>query len=98
MYGEQVIEELAQFFKAVADPSRLKLLLHLMKQEANVNELAEATGLTLSGVSHQLKLLKLMKLVKASKQGKYVYYSLDDDHVKHIITDSLTHLSEDRSE
>lgn len=49
MYDEQVIEELAQFFKAVADVSRLKLLLHLMKQEANVNELAEATGLTLSG-------------------------------------------------
>ncbi len=98
MYDEQVIEELAQFFKAVADVSRLKLLLHLMKQEANVNELAEATGLTLSGVSHQLKLLKLMKLVKSSKQGKYVYYSLDDHHVKHIINDSLIHLSEESSE
>lgn len=98
MYDEQVIEELAQFFKAVADVSRLKLLLHLMKQEANVNELAEATGLTLSGVSHQLKLLKLMRLVKSSKQGKYVYYSLDDHHVKHIINDSLIHLSEGGSE
>lgn len=98
MYDEQVIEELAQFFKAVADVSRLKLLLHLMKQEANVNELAEATGLTLSGVSHQLKLLKSMKLVKSSKQGKYVYYSLDDHHVKHIINDSLIHLSEEGSE
>ena len=98
MYDEQVIEELAQFFKAVADASRLKLLLYLMKQEANVNELAEATGLTLSGVSHQLKLLKLMKLVKSSNQGKYVYYSLDDHHVKHIINDSLIHLSEGGSE
>ena len=75
MYDEQVIEELVQFFKAVADVSRLKLLLHLMKQEANVNE-----------------------LVKSSKQGKYVYYSLDDHHVKHIINDSLIHLSEEGSE
>lgn len=49
MYDEQVIEELAQFFKAVADTSRIKLLLHLMKQEANVNELAEATGLISRG-------------------------------------------------
>lgn len=62
MYDEQVIEELAQFFKAVADVSRLKLLLHLMKQEANVNELAEATGLTLSGVSHQLKTIEVNEI------------------------------------
>lgn len=96
MYDEQAIEQLAQFFKAVADPSRLKLLLYLMEQAANVNELAEATGLTVSAVSRQLKLLKLMKLVKASKQVKYVYYSLDDDHVRHIIADSLIHLAEDR--
>lgn len=87
-------ERLALFFSAFSDETRLKILMHLLKGEATVSEITQACELTISNTSHQLRTLKDEKLVKSRKEGKYNYYSLDDDHVKVIIEYGIEHISE----
>lgn len=86
--------KLANFFTAFSDETRLKILTMLLVDEANVSEIAEHCGLTISNTSHQLKYLRDMKLVRMRKQGKYAYYSLDDDHVRVIIEFGIEHINE----
>ncbi len=85
---------LAKFFSSFSDETRLKILMHLLDGEATVSELTQASGLTISNTSHQLRLLREEKLVKSRKEGKYNYYSLDDNHVRVIIQYGIDHLSE----
>lgn len=85
---------LSDFFKVMGDLTRVKLLWALDKSELCVNDLSVLLDMTKSAVSHQLKVLRSAKLVKAQKQGKNVYYSLDDNHVKHIFEAALEHLNE----
>lgn len=87
-------EELASFFQMFSDATRLKIIALLFEQEANVSTIAEKTNLSLSNVSHQLKDLKQQKLVKSRKEGRYIYYSLDDDHVEQIYQFGLEHINE----
>ena len=86
--------DLADLFKVFGDSTRIKILSCLKVGELCVNDIALALNMTITAVSHQLRVLKTNKLVKARKQGKEVYYSLDDDHVERIIDCGLDHINE----
>ena len=90
---EQIIS-LATAFKAISEPSRLKILFALRQGEMCVYHITEVVGGTQSAVSHQLRILRQTKLVKVRKQGKEVYYSLADDHVASIYRMALDHVRE----
>ncbi len=85
------ISQMADIFKALSDPSRLKIVLTLLQQEHCVCEIATICKQTDSAISHQLRYLRTLKIVKNRRQGKIVYYSIDDDHVVELIQMSLTH-------
>jgi DNA-binding transcriptional ArsR family regulator len=88
------LARLARIFQALADPSRLKLVLALGQGEMCVCALASHLGLTDSAVSHQLRRLKDLALVKARREGQMVYYALDDDHVSRLLRMGLEHVKE----
>ena len=90
------IYELAELFKMFGDPTRAKILGCLQVRDLCVGELAEVLGMSVSAVSHQLRVLRGAKLVKGTKEGKEVKYSLDDDHVAKIMECGLTHVNEER--
>ena len=90
---EQIIS-LATAFKAISEPSRLKILFALRQGEMCVYHITEAVGGTQSAVSHQLRILRQTKLVKVRKQGKEVYYSLADNHIELIFRMALEHVRE----
>ena len=84
---------IADLFKGFADPTRVHILsLLLVQQEMCVTDIAEAVGVTQSGVSHQLRLLKQMHLIKFRRDGKNLWYSLADDHVRMILKTGLEHV------
>lgn len=87
-------EELAQFFKAFADSSRLKILWALGKNEMCVCDLAALLNISESAVSHQLRLLRTMRLVANRREGTVLYYRLNDDHISSMITLALEHIRE----
>lgn len=87
-------KKLANFFSTFSDETRIKILMLLLEGETPVSIIADKCDLTISNTSHQLRILKDEKLVKVRKQGKYNYYSLDDDHVKVILQFGIEHLSE----
>ncbi len=86
--------KLATFFSSFSDETRIKILMTLLEEEVAVGEIASRCGLTVSNTSHQLRTLREEKLIKSRKEGKYNYYSLDDDHVKVIIQYGIDHLKE----
>ena len=86
------IAQMADIFKALSDPSRLKIVLVLLNHEHCVCDIAAICGQTDSGVSHQLRLLRTLKIVKNRRDGKIIYYSIDDDHVASLIHMSLNHV------
>lgn len=90
----QILYELSDFFKVVGDSTRIQLLYALDTNKMCVSELAEILSMTTSAVSHQLKVLRTAKLVKSTKQGKNVYYELNDHHVKLILDMALEHVVE----
>ena len=81
---QNVIVSLADFFKAIGDPTRLKIVLALMKEELCVCDLAALINVTVSGISHQLRILRGLKIVRNRKEGKMVYYSLADNHIENL--------------
>ena len=85
---------LTEFFKMLGNPTRIRILLLLMEQDANVSVLAEQLGMTQSAVSHQLNLLKSNKLVKRRRDGKMIFYALVDEHVQMIIEKGTEHIRE----
>ena len=91
---ENKLYELANLFKMFGDPTRAKILSCLQVRDMYVCEIAEALGMTVSAVSHQLRVLRGAKLVKGTKEGKEVKYSLDDDHVTKIMECGLVHVNE----
>ena len=76
---------LTEFFKVLGNPTRIRILLLLIEQDANVSDLAEQLGMTQSAVSHQLNLLKSNKLVRGCRDGKMIFYTLVDKHVPMVI-------------
>jgi ArsR family transcriptional regulator len=92
--SETELMELADLFKMFADTTRVKIMYALFDGEKNVTEICEDVEMTQSAVSHQLKALKNGKLIKSRRDGKAIYYSLDDDHVKTIIAMGKEHIEE----
>lgn len=91
---EDTIYDLAELFKIFGDSTRTKILNCLEVQDLYVGEIAEILNMSVSAVSHQLRVLKNAKLVKGTKEGKEVKYSLDDNHVSIILECGLSHLRE----
>ena len=81
----EVLYDLAELFRVFGDSTRIKILYALFESELCVNDIAQVVGISQSAVSHQLRLLKTSKLVKFRRDGKAMYYSLDDDHVRSMI-------------
>lgn len=88
------MSDLADFYKIMGDETRLKLLLTLEEGPLCVSDLSCLLNMSLSAISHQLKVLRLAKLVKTTKIGKIVYYDLDDGHIKKILDMGLEHINE----
>ena len=89
--NDELIDSLSGIFKVMADPTRLKILYALMRGTCNVSKLVELLGMSQSSISHQLILLKQEGLIRSKKEGRKVFYSLDDDHVKTLFTMGYTH-------
>ena len=94
MQAEELLNELADFYKVFGDATRIKILCVLLRSEMCVCDLAEMLGMTQSAISHQLRVLKQMKLVKNRREGKTVYYSLADGHIQNIISQGMEHIME----
>lgn len=92
---ENRLYDLAELFKVFGDSTRIRILFVLFEAEVCVCDLAKVLGMTQSAVSHQLKILKSSKLVKSRRDGKSIFYSLADDHVRTIIAVGMEHLTED---
>jgi DNA-binding transcriptional ArsR family regulator len=88
-----VAADVAGVFRALSDPTRVRLVSALTEEELSVGELAEALGMTLSAVSHQLGLLRSLRVVRGRRDGRHVYYSLDDEHVYELYRRALEHVS-----
>ena len=92
--ADEVLYALAELYRVFGDTTRIKILYVLFESELCVNDIAEALGVSQSAVSHQLRVLKASKLVKFRRDGKTIYYSLDDDHVRSIIALGMDHVEE----
>lgn len=93
MPDSKLVEEMADFFKVFGDPTRVRILSALLTAEMCVCDIAHVLEMKQSAISHQLRLLKKSRLVKNRRDGKVVYYSLDDDHVKKIIELGTAHIT-----
>lgn len=91
---EEILYDLADLFKTFGDSTRIKIICALFQSEMCVCDIAALLCMNQSAISHQLRVLKQARLVKYRKEGKVVYYSLDDDHVKGIFDQGLAHLKE----
>ena len=94
MPDKETLEQIADLFKAFADPTRVQILSALLASELCVCDLAQLLGLTVSAVSHQLRLLKTAGLVTYRRAGKNVIYALADDHVRTILACGMEHILE----
>ena len=91
---DEILYDLAELFKVFGDSTRIRILFVLFEAEVCVCDLANALNMTQSAISHQLRILKANKLVKSRREGKSVFYSLSDDHVRTIIAMGLEHIEE----
>ena len=95
MPDEDELYDLAELFKVFGDSTRIRILFVLFEAEVCVCDLEAAWSMTQSAISHQLRILKQNKLVKCRREGKSVFYSLADDHVRSIIAQGREHIEED---
>lgn len=94
MPEDEVLYDLAELFKVFGDTTRVKILYALASSEMCVCDIAALLNMSQSAISHQLRVLKQSRLVKYRRQGKVVYYSLDDEHVQRIFDQGLLHVTE----
>jgi len=94
MLEEDKLADVASLFRVLGDSTRIKIVHALFLAEMCVCDIAALLGMTQSSISHQLRVLKQAKLVKYRKEGKVVYYSLDDDHIQNIFDQALLHIDE----
>lgn len=97
-FPEETIEadiavRLAELFKVLGDPNRVRIVSLLLDHELCVHDLTQALGMSQSAVSHQLRALRQLQLVKHRKEGRHVYYTLDDDHVRTMFAQGLLHVT-----
>lgn len=89
---DRVVMLLAEIFKTLGDPTRIKILYILSIKELCVCDIAETLGMKQSAISHQLRTLRNLRLVKYRREGKEVYYSLDDNHILNLFREGLEHV------
>ena len=89
---EDDIVDISEIFKLLGDPSRMRIVAALRIKELCVGDIAALMEISLSGVSHQLRLLKKSRIVKTRRDGKMMYYSLDDEHIENLIDVALNHI------
>ena len=94
MPDEERLYDLAELFKVFGDTTRIRILYVLFESEMCVCDIAALLNMTQSAISHQLRLLKQARLVRSRREGKTVYYFLDDDHVRTVIGQGMEHISE----
>ena len=94
MPDEEILYDLAELFKIFGDSTRIKILYVLFESEMCVCDIAALLGMTQSAISHQLRALKNARLVKSRRDGKTVFYSLADEHVKTILDQGIEHVTE----
>ena len=94
MPSDDLLFDIAEVFKVFGDTTRMKIISALLEAELCVGDIAEITNSTQSAISHQLRVLKQAKLVKFRKDGKTVYYSLDDDHIAKLYEIAKKHIEE----
>lgn len=94
MKQEEQLYDLADLFKVLGDSTRIRILCALYNGEMCVNDIAQELGMTTSAISHQLRTLKQSRLVKFRRDGKTIYYDLDDDHVFSILRQGMEHIQE----
>lgn len=94
MPKEEILYDLAELYKVFGDTTRIKILYALFESEMCVCDIATLLSVSVSAISHQLKVLKQAKLVKFRKEGKTVFYSLADDHVRRILGQGMEHIEE----
>ena len=94
MPEETMLYDLAELFKVFGDSTRMRILFVLFEAEVCVCDLAQVLNMTQSAISHQLKILKQNKLVKCRREGKSIFYSLADEHVRAIINQGMEHVEE----
>lgn len=95
MPSDRVVQDLAETFKALSDPTRVRIISALGEQELCVIDLAQLLGVTGSAISHQLRILRGQRLVKYRKEGKTSFYSLDDEHIAHLMAECIRHVTGD---
>lgn len=93
--NEDMLFEMAELFKVFADSTRIRILYAMFDSEMNVSQICDRVEMSISAVSHQLRLLKQSKLVRCRRDGRKAYYMLADDHVKTIIGMAKEHIEED---
>lgn len=90
----ETVERLAETFKALGDPTRVRMLSALSRAELCVCDLATLLGATESAISHQLRLLRSLRVVRARRDGRMVFYRLDDDHIVRLLAQGRAHVEE----
>jgi ArsR family transcriptional regulator len=91
---DEKLYDLAELFKVFGDTTRIKIIAALLENEMCVCDIADLFGMTHSAISHQLRVLRQARLVKPRKEGKVVYYSLDDEHIKILFDVGFAHICE----
>ena len=94
----RTVEALADTFRVLGDPTRVRILDALSEGELCVCDIAELVGTSESAASHQLRLLRGMRLVRPRRDGRLVYYAVDDQHILELLTQALTHVEEPRAD
>lgn len=92
--AEEVLYDLAELFKVFGDSTRIRILYALVESELCVGDIAQLLNMGQSAVSHQLKILKDAKLVRYRREGKIIFYALDDEHVRNILNMGMEHVEE----
>lgn len=93
-YRDEAVYGLAELFKIFGDPTRIRILYAMLDTERCVNDIAGILQMSQSSVSHQLRIPKTSKLVKSRREGKSIFYSLDDEHVRAILNMGMEHIME----
>jgi DNA-binding transcriptional ArsR family regulator len=92
--GDDQVVELAEMFRLMSDPTRLKIILACLDHAAAVGEMAERLGISASLVSHHLRLLRAARLLQADRRGRQVFYMVGDPHIRSMLTDMVDHVAE----
>lgn len=93
--ADEILYDIAELFKVFGDSTRIKIICALFEKELCVGDLSAVLNVSQSAISHQLRTLKQARLVKFRRDGKVIYYSLDDDHIKNIFDAGYQHVNEE---